>query len=179
MADAPAPDSASATDRKWIYPEERARLLRQHADTLERLLKDIARSPHATAVLPSSTLAAGQFMTALLAKCIQADGHRTGGELALVQEYFRDGGDIRDNDDWVRNVRDADRQLTALRPFLAVAMVHDARSGTGFMQHIALLVADMAALIVTSDAHTAAAEGRFVAELVNEIVESSVDEEQR
>ena len=93
-----------------LYPTERARLLRQHADALEEMCVGLSQMSENEDELPSPHATVGHFVNALLASAVQADGQRTASELAVISAYFRDGWELRDDDDeWAR---DADRVAT-------------------------------------------------------------------
>lgn len=166
MIDRPSPDPRTEP----LYPRERARLLRAHADTLIALLSRIARSPHAPSGLPSPALVVGGFMSALLVWCVRADGHHTGGELYTLQEYHSDGWDLRDTDKWLSESGSLTADLHSLRPFMSAARLHDAEHGTSLVASVHHVVADVGALMITSDGHTAASEGRGFTELLQQIL---------
>ena len=85
-----------------LYPAESARLVRAHADELERLVllvADVASWPGRRRPVAYHVV---RFVDRVVALCLDADGYHEWSELAFLQVFFNDGTDLRDESRWIR-----------------------------------------------------------------------------
>lgn len=153
-----------------LYPAERARVLRQHVATLESVVADIT-STRAWTRGPG-VVDVGKLINALLAECVRADGRRQGGELSLVHAYFNDGGELRDDDEWIRHEPDIALYLPGIRALARAAKEQDEKYGTILAQQLASVIGEIVALVGMSDGAIAGGELTLAKSLLTTIAEA-------
>lgn len=156
-------------------PSESRRRFRQHAERLDALVRELEHASH-WRTRRHIAEHAPHYIQKLLAHLLRPDGV-TGGEVALLSEYHRDGMTVWEEHEWIREtVASSPNFLSEIPEFLHVAHVHDQRLGTRLVPAMLSEIAELGGIAVAADLHVGSGESDFSPHLALLKSAFSVDE---
>lgn len=138
---------------------ERAAAITAHVDTLEALAQEVAAGPHWPGRPRPVSYFVGHYVKRLLAHLVTADGTHFLEELHLLQAYFHDDVDLREEEAWIRDTVEAFPDATwTVPPFFLAARAHDRATGTTFAPRMFFEIEAICRLAIEADGTTALPE---------------------